>query len=113
MRSALLGSIAAVTAVVTAVVFSASLGGLTAHPARYGWDWDLVIQAEAGYGYFAPGVMNKLLKDAAAVTGWSEFGFPAGRPGRHPRARPPPARRGHRATSGRALSVPDQIELGR
>ena len=33
VRSALLGSIAAVTAVVTAVVFSASLGGLTSHPA--------------------------------------------------------------------------------
>ena len=75
VRSALLGSVAAVTAVVTAVVFSASLGGLTAHPARYGWDWDLVIQAESGYGAFAPGVMKKLIKDEPAVTGWSEFGF--------------------------------------
>jgi hypothetical protein len=41
--------------VVTAVVFSASLGGLTSHPARYGWDWDLAIQAVSGYGFFAPG----------------------------------------------------------
>ena len=75
VRSALLGSVAAVIAVVTAVVFSASLGGLTAHPARYGWDWDLAIQAESGYGFFAPGVMKKLIKDEPAVTGWSEFGF--------------------------------------
>ncbi len=48
VRSALLGSIAAVTAVVTAVVFSASLSGLSTHPARYGWNWDLAIQAESG-----------------------------------------------------------------
>ena len=55
VRSALLGSIAAVTAVVTAVVFNASLAGLTSHPARYGWNWDLVIQAEAGDGVSLPG----------------------------------------------------------
>ncbi len=48
VRSALLGAIAAVTAVVTAVVFNASLAGLASHPARYGWNWDTVIQAEAG-----------------------------------------------------------------
>ena len=48
VRSALLGSVAAVTAVVTAVVFNASLAGLASHPARYGWNWDMVIQAEAG-----------------------------------------------------------------
>ena len=75
VRSALLGSVAAVTAVVTAVVFSASLSGLTTHPARYGWDWDLAIQAESGYGIFAPAKMKKLIQDQPAVTGWSEFGF--------------------------------------
>ena len=116
VRSALLGSIAAVTAVVTAVVFSASLGGLTAHPARYGWDWDLVIQAESGYGAFAPGVMKKLIKDEPAVTGWSEFGFaqlpvdgtvvPALGLQRQLGAVQPPT------TSGHALSGADQIELG-
>ena len=116
VRSALLGSIAAVTAVVTAVVFSASLGGLTAHPARYGWNWDLVIQAESGYGAFKTGLMKKLLKDEPAVTGWSEFAFaqlpvndrivPALGLQRQSGSVQPPT------TSGRALSAPDQIELG-
>jgi ABC-type lipoprotein release transport system permease subunit len=116
VRSALLGSVAAVTAVVTAVVFSASLGGLTSHPARYGWDWDLAIQAEAGYGFFAPGKMSHLLHDQPAVAGWSEFAFaqlpidgkvvPALGLRRDLGSVQPPT------TSGRALSGPDQIELG-
>jgi len=61
VRSALLGAIAAVAAVVSAVVFNASLAGLISHPARYGWNWDTVIQAESGYGVFAPGAMATLL----------------------------------------------------
>jgi FtsX-like permease family len=116
VRSALLGSIAAVTAVVTAVVFSASLGGLTAHPARYGWNWDLVIQAESGYGAFAPGKMSHLLHGQPDVAGWSEFAFaqlpidgkvvPAlGLRHDLGSVQPP-------TTSGQALSGPDQIELG-
>jgi len=116
VRSALLGSVAAVIAVVTAVVFSASLGGLTAHPARYGWDWDLAIQAESGYGFFAPAKTEKLISGEPAVTGWSEFGFaqlpvdgtvvPALGLQRRLGAVQPPT------TSGLALSAPDQIELG-
>jgi hypothetical protein len=75
VRSALLGAIAAVAAVVTAVVFNASLAGLASHPARYGWNWDTVIQAESGYGSFNPGVMGKLLAGQQAVGAWSEFAF--------------------------------------
>jgi FtsX-like permease family len=116
VRSALLGSVAAVIAVVTAVVFGASLSGLTAHPARYGWDWDLAIQAESGYGFFAPAKTQKLISGEPTVTGWSEFGFaqlpvdgtviPALGLQRQLGAVQPPT------TSGRALSAPDQIELG-
>jgi putative ABC transport system permease protein len=116
VRSALLGSIAAVTAVVTAVVFSASLGGLSTHPARYGWNWDLVIQAESGYGSFVPGVMKKLIQDQPAVAGWSEFAFaqlpvggrvvPALGLRRQLGSVQPPT------TSGHALTGPGQIELG-
>jgi hypothetical protein len=116
VRSALLGSIAAVTAVVAAVVFNASLGGLASHPARYGWDWDLVIQAEASYHPFIPGTMDRLIKDEPTVAGWSEFGFaqlpvngrviPALGLRRHVAAVEPPT------TSGRPLSSPGQIELG-
>ncbi len=75
VRSTLLGSIIAVAAVVSAVVFGASLTGLISHPVRYGWNWNVIIQAEGGYGSFAPAKTKKLIQDEPAVTGWSEFGF--------------------------------------
>ena len=37
---------------VAAVIFGASLTGLVRHPVRYGWNWDVLVQAEAGYGTF-------------------------------------------------------------
>ena len=100
----------------TAVVFNASLAGLTSHPARYGWNWDLVIQAEAGYASFTPGTMEKLLKNQPAVTAWSEFSFaqlpvdgqviPAlGLQTQLGSVQPP-------TTSGQPVSGPGQIELG-
>jgi hypothetical protein len=75
VRATLLGSIAAVTAVVAAVVFGASLTGLVTHPARYGWNWQILIQAEGGYGNFTPGVMNRLVGGQPSVAAWSSFGF--------------------------------------
>jgi hypothetical protein len=116
VRSALLGAIAAVTAVVTAVVFNASMAGLASHPARYGWNWDTVIDAEAGYGSFEPGVMSKLLAGQQAVAAWSEFSFadlpidgkviPALGLRRDLGSVQPPT------TAGRAMTGGDQIELG-
>jgi hypothetical protein len=116
VRSALLGAVAAVTAVVSAVVFNASLAGLVSHPARYGWNWDTVIQAESGYGSFNPGVMKKLLAGQQAVAAWSEFAFtqlpvdgkyiPVLGLRRDLGSVQPPT------TAGRPLTGGDQIELG-
>jgi hypothetical protein len=75
VRASLIGSVAAVTAVVAAVVFGTSLTGLVSHPARYGWNWDVLIQAEGGYGNFTPRAMGRLLKGQPAVAGWSSFEF--------------------------------------
>ena len=75
VRATLLGSIAAVTAVIAAAVFGASLTGLVTHPARYGWNWQILIQAEGGYGNFTPGVMNRLVGGQPEVAAWSSFGF--------------------------------------
>ncbi len=75
VRAALLGSVAAVAAVTIAVVFGASLTGLTTHPARYGWNWNVLIQAEGGYGNWYPATMNRLMRGQPAVAGWSSFGF--------------------------------------
>jgi hypothetical protein len=116
VRSTLLGSIAAVTAVLSAVVFNASLAGLISHPARYGWNWDVVIQTQSGYGSFTPGAVNRLIHGQPTVAGWSEFAFgqlrvdgrivPVLGIRRHLGAVQPPT------TSGRPLSGNGQIELG-
>ena len=116
VRSAMLGSVAAVTSVVTAVVFGASLTGLVSHPARYGWDWDIVIQSEGGYGPFLPGVMNRLISGQRAVAGWSELSFgqlpidgrvvPVMGVRRDLGTVQPPT------TSGQPMGSGDQIELG-
>jgi len=116
VRSALLGSVAAVMAVVSAVVFGASLGGLVSHPVRYGRTWDVLIQAEAGYGSFIPGSMGRLLRGQPSVGGWSEFAFSQLRVAgkvipmlglqRGPGSVEPPV------TSGRPIAGNRQIALG-
>ena len=74
VRASMLGSIAAVTAVTAAVVFGTSLTGLVTHPVRYGWNWQILVQAEGGWGHYIPGVMNHLVGDQPEVAGWSSFG---------------------------------------
>ncbi|HEY7361254.1 MAG TPA: hypothetical protein VH642_10605, partial [Streptosporangiaceae bacterium] len=53
----LVGSVVAVMAVAMAVVFGASLTGLADHPARYGWNWTLLMDTLGGYGSWAPSQM--------------------------------------------------------
>jgi hypothetical protein len=118
VRASLIGSVAAVTAVTVAVVFGASLNGLIAHPAQYGWNWNVLIQAEGGYGNWDPGAMAKLIDGQPEVTGWSEFGFssvPLGSGGtivpvlgvqRYSGTVEPPT------TSGHPINGSGQIELG-
>ena len=118
VRAALLGSVAAVTAVVAAVTFDASLAGLASHPARYGWNSDVVIQAEGGYAPFSPARLSALIGGQPAVAGWSEARvYPA--PGRRPhgarRQYPSPARLGSAAHHRRAAAVgsgPDRAGSG-
>jgi hypothetical protein len=116
VRSAIIGSVAAVTSVVTAVVFGASLTGLVSHPARYGWDWDIAIQTQAGFSAFIPGRLSKLISGQRVVAGWSELAFaqmpidgrifPVMGIGRHLSPVQPPT------ITGQPLGGGDQIELG-
>jgi ABC-type lipoprotein release transport system permease subunit len=112
----LIGSVAAVTAVVITAVFGASLAGLISHPRQYGWNWAVLIQAEGGYGTFRPGLINKLVGRQPAVTAWSSFGFsqlPVG--GREIPVLGLQRRRGSvepPTASGRPLAGSGEIELG-
>ncbi len=118
IRATLTGSVVAVTALVAALVFGASLTGLVSHPAEYGWNWNLLIQSQGGWGSWPPGALDKTFAGQPGVTGWAELGFaqlsirgaevPAMGLVQHnaTHAVEPPT------TSGHPLSGPNQIELG-
>jgi FtsX-like permease family len=112
----LFGSVVAVTAVITAVVFGASLNGVVSHPVRYGWNWNVLIQSQGGYGDWYGFNMDKLMAAQPGVRGWSSFGFTQlqidgqsvpvlGLTTDGAAVEPP-------TVSGRRLEGPDQIELG-
>ena len=87
VRTNLIGSVVAVGAVVTAIVFAASLNGLVTYPERYGWNWNVLLQNEGGYGSFLPqdvnattlgngeGTLDHLMAHTPGIRGWSTFGF--------------------------------------
>jgi ABC-type lipoprotein release transport system permease subunit len=75
VRTSLAGSAAAVAALAAALVFSASLSGLVAHPQQYGWNWTVLIQSQGGWGNWPEAAMARLVNGQPGVTGWSEFGF--------------------------------------
>ena len=86
VRANLAGTVVAVLAIITAVVFGASLDGLVSHPDRYGWNWDVLIQNQGGYGSFltsanpasfhgGDGNVDRLVESEHGVVGWSTFGF--------------------------------------
>jgi ABC-type antimicrobial peptide transport system permease subunit len=47
VRSAVLGAVMAVVALVGTATFGASLSSLVSHPALYGWNWDYLLEAGA------------------------------------------------------------------
>ncbi|HTZ92372.1 MAG TPA: ABC transporter permease [Streptosporangiaceae bacterium] len=84
----LAGSIVAVTALIGALVFGASLNGLTTHPERYGWNWTLLVQGSGGWGSWPTGHLDpfdnpqliagrpsQLVTGQPGLLGWSELGF--------------------------------------
>jgi hypothetical protein len=103
-------------AVAMAVVFGASLTGLVANPARYGWNWTLLMDTQGGYGSWPPSQMDRLVSGQPGVTGWSTFAFtqipvdgqnvPVLGLTRHLGSVEPPT------TGGHPLAGPLQIELG-
>ena len=62
-RSLVVGTVVAVTALVGAVTFGASLGSLVDEPRLYGWDWDAVVLAGNGYGNLEPVATDAALDD--------------------------------------------------
>ncbi len=68
VRSAVLGAVLAVVALVATVTFGASLSSLVSHPALYGWNWDYALAA----GGDLPGPkVTALLDHDPHVSAWS------------------------------------------
>ncbi len=71
VRSAILGAILAVTAVVATVTFGSSLNTLVSHPALYGWNWTYDIDGGGGLGDIPGQAAAKLLDADPLVASWT------------------------------------------
>ena len=116
VRAALGGAVVAVVALVASLVFGTSLRALVDSPQLYGWDWDLTVLDEVGYGEIDVEKAAAILDGDPNVAGWSSayfqsidldgvgvpvLGMPAGA-----RVTPP-------LLAGRTVQAPDEIVLGR
>ncbi|MCU1452752.1 MAG: hypothetical protein JWN46_898 [Acidimicrobiales bacterium] len=77
-RSVVFGSAVAITALVAALTFSTSLTALVRHPALYGWTWDGVALAGAGYFNVDRGEVTKLMRSDPDIVATSGVHFGSG-----------------------------------
>jgi hypothetical protein len=77
VRSVMAGSAVAVTALVAAVTFGASLQHLVSHPRQFGWDWDVALVDASGYGNTDPSATKAVLGDDPDVAAWGGAFFGA------------------------------------
>jgi putative ABC transport system permease protein len=115
VRSVMAGSAVAVTALVAAITFGASLQHLVSHPRQFGWDWDVALVDDSGYGNTNPSATQAVLGNDPDVAAWGGAFFGAdaidGRNlpllGMEPgSAVVPPIR------EGRMIERPDEVVLG-
>lgn len=71
VRAALGGAVVAVVALVASLVFGTSIRALVDDPRLYGWDWDVTVLDEVGYGDIDVAKAGALLDDDPAVAAWS------------------------------------------
>ena len=116
VRAALGGAVVAVVALVASLVFGTSLRSLVEKPRLYGWDWDLTVLDEAGYGDIDVARAGALLDGDPAVDAWTGVYFQSvdldGSDvpviGIQPGARVIPP-----MLSGRPVRGPEEVVLGR
>ncbi len=71
VRSAIIGTALAVVVVVASLTFGSSLTTLISHPALYGWNWDYILESNAGYGDMPASASGRLLAHDHDVVGWT------------------------------------------
>jgi putative ABC transport system permease protein len=73
VRSAVAGSVLGVAAIVAAVATNASFDHVARTPEAYGWDWDVMVVADGGYGY--PLETPRLLSLHPGIEAWNPIAF--------------------------------------
>jgi hypothetical protein len=75
VRAAMGGAVVAVVALVASLVFGSSLRSLVDEPGLYGWDWDLTVLDESGYGSIDTAKAHDLLDRDPEIAAWSAIFF--------------------------------------
>jgi hypothetical protein len=70
VRSVIGGAVIAVAVLVAALTFGASLTNLVHQPRLFGWDWDIAIVDQQGYGNTRPGPTAAILGNDPDVQAW-------------------------------------------
>ncbi|MGA2124319.1 MAG: FtsX-like permease family protein [Acidimicrobiales bacterium] len=116
VRSAILGTVLAITVLVATLTFGASLSGLVSHPSQYGWNWNYaLLSAFAGAEDLPAHQSAVFLKEDRDVLSWSGV-YTAGASidgqGVAILAERPGARVSPPILTGHGLQKADQIVLG-
>ena len=115
VRSAILGATLAMTVVAANLTFGASLASLVAHPALFGWNWNLQVDGGGGLGDIAQHRATTVLNADRQIAAWSGYYFTALRfdgvsvpvMGGSPNAAVAPA-----ILSGHGVDAANQVVLG-
>ena len=74
-RSAMTGAVLAAVALASSLCFAASLRSLVDHPRLYGWDWDIALDDNVGYGSIDLEKARTALDDDKDVESWAPVVF--------------------------------------
>jgi hypothetical protein len=115
VRSAISGAFLAVMVTVAALVFGSSLQTLINTPRLYGWNWNVAMEANAGYGDVPEPLADHLLSRDSSVAAFAGVyfetfafngvGVPVLGMTPHATVQPP-------LLAGHGLNAPDQVVLG-
>jgi ABC-type lipoprotein release transport system permease subunit len=75
VRSAVVGTVVAISVVVATLTFGSSLNTLVSRPALYGWNWTVAMAAAGGVGAMPLAQTKKELNNDPDVAAWSGFDF--------------------------------------
>ena len=71
VRSSMVGTLLAVVVVVASLTFGNSLDNFISHPALYGWNWNYILESNAGYGAMPVKASDALLAHDHQVSAWT------------------------------------------